>query len=115
MGCFMLVMSPPAHNNILLGTVPHCSLFWCDFRSNVVTPGMAVPRSTGEHAPATLMSRSTRWEIFIHLKYMRASFTSPKILWMTILCQGIGSLNPFQSLLRSFLLVLHVARLHRLV
>ena len=28
----MLVMSPPAHNNILLGIAPHCSLFWCDFQ-----------------------------------------------------------------------------------
>ena len=30
-GCVMLVMSPPAHSNILLGTAPHCSLFQCDF------------------------------------------------------------------------------------
>ena len=28
----MLVMSPPAHNNILLGTAPHSSMFWCDFQ-----------------------------------------------------------------------------------
>ena len=27
----MLLMNPPAHNNILLGTAPPCSLFWCDF------------------------------------------------------------------------------------
>ena len=26
----MLVMSPLAHKNILLGIAPHCSLFWCD-------------------------------------------------------------------------------------
>jgi hypothetical protein len=32
---------------------------------------------------------------------LRASCTSPKILWMTVFCQGIGSLNPFQSLLPS--------------
>ena len=41
--------------------------------SNVVTPGLAVTyiRSTGEHAPATIIGRSTRGDDFIHLKYMR--------------------------------------------
>ena len=64
--------------------------------THVVTPGLAVTyiRSTAEHAPATIIGRSTREEGFIHLKYMRASFISPKIVRMTILCQGIGSLNP---------------------
>ena len=27
----MLVMSSPAHNNVVLGAAPPCSLFWCDF------------------------------------------------------------------------------------
>jgi hypothetical protein len=36
---------------------------------NVVTLGLAVTytRSTGEHAPATIIGRSTRGEDFIHL------------------------------------------------
>ena len=28
----MLVMSPPTHNNMVLRTAPHCSLFWRDFQ-----------------------------------------------------------------------------------
>ena len=28
----MLVVSPPAQNNIVLGTAPPCSLIWCDFK-----------------------------------------------------------------------------------
>ena len=33
----MLVMSPPAHNTILLGTAPHCCLFWCDFQPRLMS------------------------------------------------------------------------------
>ena len=40
---------------------------------DVITPGLAVTyiRSTGEHAPATIIGCSTCGEDFIHLKYMR--------------------------------------------
>ena len=41
----MLVMSPPAHNNILLGTAPHCSLFWCDF------PNKPIPKPAAKPTP----------------------------------------------------------------
>ena len=41
----MLVMSPPAHNNILLGTAPRCSLFWCDF------PNKPIPKPAAKPAP----------------------------------------------------------------
>ena len=34
---------------------------------------------------------------------LRASFTSPNILLMTVFSQGIGSLNPFQNLKPSLL------------
>ena len=66
--------------------------------TNVVTPNLAVTYiwSTGEHAPATIIGRYTRGGYLIHLKYMRNGherehhapfdhvFTSPKILWMTV-------------------------------
>ena len=41
----MLVMSPSARNNILLGTAPHCSLFWCDF------PKKPIPKPAAKPAP----------------------------------------------------------------
>ena len=41
----MPVMSPPAHNNILLGTAPHCSLFWWDF------PKKPSPKPIAKPAP----------------------------------------------------------------
>ena len=72
--------------------------------------GLAVTyiRSTGEHAPATIISRSTRGEDFIHLKDMRSGHEIENhapfdhVLFL-ILCQKIGSLNAFQSLLPSLL------------
>ena len=71
--------------------------------TDVFTPSLVVRylRSTIEQAPATIIGCGND---FIHLKYMgnghgfRASFGSPKISLMTILCQGIGSLIPFQNL-----------------
>ena len=42
----MLVMSHPAHNNIVLGTVTPCSLFWCDF-----PPKNPIPRPAAKPAP----------------------------------------------------------------
>ena len=73
-----------------------------------LTPGLAVMSiwSTGEQAPATIFGCG---DDFIHLKYMRnvhglrASFISLKILLMTVLSQGIGSLPPFQNLKPSLL------------
>ena len=45
----MLVMSPPAHNNILLGTAPRCSLFWCDFPKKSIPKPEAKPAPKGKH------------------------------------------------------------------
>ena len=50
----MLVISPPAHNNILLGTAPHCSLFWCVFPKKKPIPKPAAkpapkPAPKGKH------------------------------------------------------------------
>ena len=40
---------------------------------NIAIAGLGVTyiRSTGEHAPATILGLSTRGDDFIHLKYMR--------------------------------------------
>ena len=50
----MLVMSPPTHNNILLGTAPPCSLCWCDFPKKKTIPKPAAkpapkPAPKGKH------------------------------------------------------------------
>ena len=79
-------------------------LLWFLAMKNVAIAGLGVTyiRSTGEHAPATIVGPSTRGDDFIHLKYMRnghewTSFTSPKILLMTVLSPKIGSLNLFPN------------------
>ena len=44
----MLVMSLPAHYNILLGTAPHCSLVWCDFQPRLMSLPLAwLSRTSG--------------------------------------------------------------------
>ena len=84
-------------------------LLWFSAMKSVAIAGLGVTyiRSTGEHAPATIVSPSTRGDDFIHLKYMRISytamismahFTSPRILLMTVLAPRIGSLNVFPNL-----------------
>ena len=46
----MLGMSPPAPDNILLGTAPHCSLFWGDFPKKKPIPKPAAqPAPKGAH------------------------------------------------------------------
>ena len=50
----MLLMSPHAHDNILLGTAPHCSLFGCDFPKKKTIPKPAAkpapkPAPKGKH------------------------------------------------------------------
>ena len=49
-------MSPPAHNNILLGTAPHCSLFWCDFPKPAAKPAPK-PAPKGKHLQLFKMRR----------------------------------------------------------
>ena len=73
---------------------------------HVAIAGMAVAyiRSTGEHVPATIIGPSTRGDDLFHVKYtrgtwglamrLRASFASPEMLLIAVLCQ----LNPFQTL-----------------
>ena len=47
-------------------------LLWFLAMKNVAIAGLGVTyiRSTGEHAPATIVGPSTRGDDFIHLKYM---------------------------------------------
>ena len=66
--------------------------------AHVATPGMAVTyiRSTGEHVSATMMKcrlcgPKRAMGLGALAMCLRASFTSPKILLMTVLSQGIGS------------------------
>ena len=48
----MLVMSPPAHNSILLGAAPHCSLFWCDFpKKNPIQSLLSSLQSRSDQVP----------------------------------------------------------------
>ena len=57
----MIVMSPPAHNNILLGTAPCGSLFWCDFANKpIAKPAVKPapkPAPKGEHLQLFKMRR----------------------------------------------------------
>ena len=65
----MLVMSPPAHNNILLGTAPHCSLFWCDFPIKPIPKRTAKPASKlapkGKHLQLFKMRRKIRKSFYL--------------------------------------------------
>jgi hypothetical protein len=48
----MLGMSPPAPDNILLGTAPHCSLFWGDFPKK-----KPIPKPAAQPAPKLFKMR----------------------------------------------------------
>ena len=91
-GWIMLLVVHPAHTNIPLATATQCCLFWCDFQPWLMLP-LLVPRMV---ACRTNIGKSREDDEVTMC--LRASFTSPKILLMTVLSQGIGSLNPFQNL-----------------
>ena len=50
-------MSPPAHNNVVLGTAPPRSLFWCDFPKKRIPKPAAKPAPKGKHLQLFKMRR----------------------------------------------------------
>ena len=96
----MLLVVPFAHTNIPLATATQCCLFWYDFQPWLILP-LLVPRNVACRTTSTTIGKS--WEddgvgFGALAMSLRASFTSPNILLMTVLCQEIGSLNAFQNL-----------------
>ena len=73
-----------------------------DFDSELfISDDLSSCSNSGEDDEVEIVWAKAGHEICTLPMCLRASFTSPKILWMTVLCQGKGSLNAFKSLLPS--------------
>ena len=101
----MLLVVPPAHTNIPGAIATQCCLFWCNFQPWLMLP-LPVPRMVAcrweDDEVQIVWAKAGRgiWGLG-HVFVGKLYFT--KILLMTVLSQGIESLNPFQNLKPSLL------------